>query len=79
MAYVGEGGDCIAFDRDASQTAGSERSRIEIETIRPHIERLHRRMAMDDELFEPVFAVKKFVANPEQIFFPLPADRNSGA
>ena len=60
-----------AFDDQASQPAGGVGAGIDVDPVWPHVGLEDRRVPVDDDLAETVFAEEKVVANPEQVFLAL--------
>ena len=63
--------DTIVFQFQAGQSSRCVGASVDIDTVRTNIRLRHRRVSVDDDFTEFIFAKKKVLSNPQQVFFAL--------
>jgi len=67
----------FTLDRQQGQNSRRVGASIDIDPVRSNIRPWNGRMTMHNKLAEVLLAPKKFVTNPEQVFFTLPWQRHA--
>jgi hypothetical protein len=74
-----EPADVVGFDSQAAQLPCRKSAGIDVDAVGTKFNILDRVMPVHDDLFELLFALEKFVSDPEQVLVRLLRQGNAGS